>query len=74
MPLNFLTGDGVPYKLIERRTDRGTPSYSCDSLSQQFRKLHRQAGIEGTSEMSGHRTFLCAWRTTAMSFATSMSC
>jgi len=53
----FLTGDGAPYKLIERRTNRGTPSYSCDSLSQHFRKLHLQAGIEGASAMSGRRTF-----------------
>lgn len=53
----FLTGDGEPYKLIERRTGSGTPSYSCDSLSQLFRKLHLQAGIEGASAMSGRRTF-----------------
>jgi len=53
----FLTGDGEPYKLIERRTGSGGPSYSCDSLSQLFRKLHLQAGIEGASAMSGRRTF-----------------
>lgn len=53
----FLTGDGVPYKLIERKTAKGTISYSCDSLSQLFRKLHLQAGIEGASAMSGRRTF-----------------
>jgi site-specific recombinase XerD len=53
----FLTGDGEPYKLIERRTGRGAASYSCDSLSQLFRKLHLQAGIEGASAMSGRRTF-----------------
>ncbi|MFS2025169.1 tyrosine-type recombinase/integrase [Massilia sp. CT11-137] len=53
----FLTGDGEPYKLIERRTGSGAPSYSCDSLSQLFRKLHLQAGIEGASAMSGRRTF-----------------
>jgi site-specific recombinase XerD len=53
----FLTGDGEPYKLIERRTGSGGFSYSCDSLSQLFRKLHLQAGIEGTSAMSGRRTF-----------------
>lgn len=53
----FLTGDGEPYKLIERRTDRGAASYSCDSLSQLFRKLHMQSGIEGASAMSGRRTF-----------------
>jgi site-specific recombinase XerD len=53
----FLTGDGAPYKLIERRTHQGTPSYSCDSLGQHFRKLHLQAGIEGAGAMSGRRTF-----------------
>lgn len=53
----FLTGDGEPYKLIERRTSKGAVSYSCDSLSQLFRKLHLQAGIEGASAMSGRRTF-----------------
>jgi len=53
----FLTGDGEPYKLIERRTVRGAASYSCDSHSQLFRKLHLQAGIEGVSAMSGRRTF-----------------
>lgn len=53
----FLTGDGEPYRLIERRTGTGAASYSCDSLSQLFRKLHLQAGIEGASAMSGRRTF-----------------
>jgi site-specific recombinase XerD len=53
----FLTGDGGPYKLIERRTSSGTPSYSCDSLSQLFRKLHLQAAIEDASATSGRRTF-----------------
>lgn len=53
----FLTGEGEPYKLIERVTGKGTASYSCDSLSQLFRKLHLQAGIEGASAMSGRRTF-----------------
>lgn len=53
----FLTGEGVPYKLIQRKTTTGAISYSCDSLSQLFRKLHLQAGIEGASAMSGRRTF-----------------
>ena len=53
----FLTRDGEPYRLIERKTASGGPSYSCDSLSQLFRKLHLQAGIEGASAMSGRRTF-----------------
>lgn len=53
----FFTGDGEPYKLIKRKTAAGAISYSCDSLSQLFRKLHLQAGIEGASAMSGRRTF-----------------
>jgi site-specific recombinase XerD len=53
----FLTSEGMPYKLIQRRTAIGAISYSCDSLSQLFRKLHLQAGIEGASAMSGRRTF-----------------
>lgn len=53
----FLTDEGEPYKLTERRTATGAISYSCDSLSQLFRKLHLQAGIEGASAMSGRRTF-----------------
>ena len=53
----FLTDEGEPYKLTERRTSAGAISYSCDSLSQLFRNLHLQAGIEGASAMSGRRTF-----------------
>lgn len=53
----FLTDLGEPYKLTERRTGTGAISHSCDSLSQLFRKLHAQAGIEGASAMSGRRTF-----------------
>lgn len=53
----FLTGEGEPYRLTERRTATGSVSYSCDSLSQLFRKLHAQAGIDGASAMSGRRTF-----------------
>lgn len=53
----FLTDEGDPYKLTERRTSTGAISYSCDSLSQLFRKLHLQSGIEGASAMSGRRTF-----------------
>lgn len=53
----FLTRDGFPYMLTQRITHTGTKNYSCDSLSQLFRKLHRQAGIEGAGAMSGRRTF-----------------
>lgn len=53
----FLTDQGEPYKLTERRTATGSISYSCDSLSQLFRKLHAQAGVEGASATSARRTF-----------------
>ncbi len=53
----FLTDEGEPYKLTARRTATNAISYSCDRLSQLFRKLHLQAGIEGASAMSGRRTF-----------------
>ncbi len=53
----FLTGDGRSYRLMKRTTTTGAVSYLCDSLSQLFRKLHSQAGIEGASAMSGRRTF-----------------
>lgn len=53
----FRTSEGEPYRLTTRKTSAGAISYSCDSLSQLFRKLHLQAGIEGASAMSGRRTF-----------------
>ncbi|WP_321883652.1 site-specific integrase [Paraburkholderia bannensis] len=56
-PPMFLTGNGKPYRLMKRKTATGTVSYSCDSMSQLFRKLHSQVGIEGASAMSGRRTF-----------------
>ena len=56
----FLTDEGEAYRMTERTTATGTISYSCDSLSQLFRKLHAQAGIEGASANSARRT--CAIR------------
>ena len=53
----FLTDEGEPYKLTKRKTTAGTISYSCDSLSQLFRKLHMQAGVNGASAASARRTF-----------------
>ena len=41
----FRRADGEPYGLIQRKLASGTISYSCDSLSQVFRRLHAQAGI-----------------------------
>lgn len=53
----FRASEGEPYRLTTRKTSAGAISYSCDSLSQLFRKLHQLAGIEGASAMSGRRTF-----------------
>ncbi|QYG06799.1 site-specific integrase [Janthinobacterium sp. PAMC25594] len=58
----FLTDEGGIYKLTKRITKTGAISYSCDSLSQLFRKMHAQAGIAGASAESGRRT--CAIRLT----------
>lgn len=52
----FLRDDGAPYQLVKRTTKSGVISYSCDSLSQRYRLLHTQAGIEANAQ-SGRRTF-----------------
>lgn len=52
----FLRADGQPYQLIKRTTVTGALSYSCDSLSQVFKRLHAQAGVEGHA-MAARRTF-----------------
>lgn len=53
----FRRADGEPYGLTQRKLASGTISYSCDSLSQVFRRLHAQAGIEGGHAMAARRTF-----------------
>ena len=53
----FRRADGEPYGLTQRKLTSGTISYSCDSLSQVFRRLHAQAGIEGGHAMAARRTF-----------------
>lgn len=53
----FRRADGEPYSLTQRKLASGTISYSCDSLSQVFRRLHAQAGIEGGHAMAARRTF-----------------
>jgi site-specific recombinase XerD len=53
----FRRADGEPYGLTKRSLASGTISYSCDSLSQVFRKLHAQAGIEGGHALAARRTF-----------------
>ena len=52
----FLRADGEPYGLTQRKLDSGTISYSCDSLSQVFRRLHSQAGVIGHA-LAARRTF-----------------
>lgn len=53
----FRRADGQPYQLTRRNLPSGTISYSCDSLSQVFRRLHAQAGIEGGHALAARRTF-----------------
>ncbi|MDR6495614.1 site-specific recombinase XerD [Paraburkholderia terricola] len=53
----FLRADGEPYRLTARRAGSGAISYSCDALSQVFRRLHTQAGVEGGHALAGRRTF-----------------
>ena len=53
----FRRADGEAYRLTARKAGSGTISYSCDSLSQVFRRLHAQAGIEGGHALAGRRTF-----------------
>ena len=53
----FRRADGLPYQLTQRKLASGKISYSCDSLSQVFRRLHAQAGIEGGHALAARRTF-----------------
>jgi len=53
----FRRADGEPYGLTKRNLPSGTTSYSCDSMSQVFRRLHAQAGIEGGHALAARRTF-----------------
>jgi site-specific recombinase XerD len=52
----FRRADGEPYQLVSRKLASGTISYSCDSLSQVFRRLHAQAGVPGHA-LAARRTF-----------------
>lgn len=70
----FLTGEGQPCKLIERRTRSGTPSYSCDSLSQLFASCTCRLVSRALARRRVAAPLLCAWRITASIFDTSTSC
>lgn len=49
----FRRGDGEPFQLTARKASTGILSYSCDSLSQLYRKLHSQAGLHGPNALAG---------------------
>lgn len=53
----FLTNDGRPFTLTQRRTAAGNVSRSCESLTQVVRRLHEQAGVEGAGAAAARRTF-----------------
>lgn len=52
----FLGESGGSLAMTKRKSD-GRVLYSCDVLSQIFRRLFAQAGIEGASATSGRRSF-----------------
>jgi site-specific recombinase XerD len=53
----FLTSAGTPLLFTKRHTSTGRISYSCESLTAVYRKLHHQAGIENGSATAARRTF-----------------
>lgn len=53
----FLTGEGEPFAFTRRVTAAGAISYSCESLTEIFRRLHQQAGITNGNASSARRTF-----------------
>lgn len=53
----FLTGEGEPFAFTRRVTAAGAISSSCESLTEIFRRLHRQAGISNGNASSARRTF-----------------
>ncbi|ATJ86497.1 site-specific integrase [Ralstonia solanacearum] len=53
----FLTGEGEPFGFTRRVTAAGATSYSCESLTEIFRRLHQQAGIINGNASSARRTF-----------------
>lgn len=52
----FLTEDGRNMAMT-KRVSEGKAYYACDVLTSLFRKLFKQAGIEGASATSGRRSF-----------------
>jgi site-specific recombinase XerD len=52
----FLTSGGTPLLFTKRHTSTGRISYSCESLTAIYRRLHQQAGIENGSASAARRT------------------
>lgn len=52
----FLTSAGTPLLFTKRHTSTGRISYSCESLTAIYRRLHQQAGIENGSANAARRT------------------
>jgi site-specific recombinase XerD len=53
----FLTSAGTPFLFTKRHTSTGKISYSCESLTAIYRRLHLQAGLESGSASAARRTF-----------------
>ena len=58
----FLTSAGTSLLFTKRHTSTGRISYSCESLTAIFRKLHQQAGIESGSANAARRTLAVTLR------------
>lgn len=54
----FLGADGQPFTFTKRVTRKGTVSYSCESLTQIYRRLHTQAGITAGSALSARKAYM----------------
>lgn len=53
----FLAGDGTPFTFTKRISPKGVASYSCESLTEIYRRLHHQAGIPNGNASAARRTF-----------------
>ncbi|ALS68385.1 site-specific integrase [Pandoraea apista] len=53
----FLASDGAPFTFTKRVSPNGVVSYSCESLTEIYRRLHHQAGIANGNASAARRTF-----------------
>lgn len=53
----FLTDEGEPFTFTRRVTSTGAVSYSCETLTEIYRRLHQQAGIPNGNASAARRTF-----------------